>query len=73
MVWNNILGRIKSVLDDFPNSERKIGEYILTYPEETIEMTTSQLGIAAESNSTAVIRLFNQIGVNGFTKLKVNC
>lgn len=72
MVGNNILGRIKSVLDDLPNSERKIGEYILTYPEETIKMTTSQLGIAAESNSTAVIRLCNRIGVNGFTKLKVN-
>lgn len=72
MIRNNILGRIKSVLDDLPNSERKIGEYILTNPEETIKMTTAQLGTAAESNSTAVIRLCNRIGVNGFTKLKVD-
>ena len=72
MIRNNILGRIKSVLDDLPNSERKIGEYILKNPEETIKMTTAQLGIAADSNSTAVIRLCNRIGVNGFTKLKVN-
>lgn len=35
-------------------------------------MTTAQLGIVADSNSTAVIRLCNQIGVNGFLKLKVN-
>lgn len=72
MVGNNILGRIRSVLDDLPNSEKKIGEYILTNPEETIKMTTAQLGEAAESNSTAVIRLCNRIGINGFTKLKVN-
>lgn len=72
MVGNNILGRIRSVLDDLPNSEKKIGEYILTNPEETIKMTTAQLGEAADSNSTAVIRLCNRIGINGFTKLKVN-
>ncbi|QQP69501.1 MurR/RpiR family transcriptional regulator [Carnobacterium sp. CS13] len=72
MTGNNILGRIRSVLGELPNSEKKIGEYILIHPEEVIKMTTSQLGIAAESNSTAVIRLCNRIGVNGFTKLKVN-
>lgn len=72
MVGNNVLGRIRSVFDDLPNSEKKIGEYILMNPEETIKMTTAQLGEAAESNSTAVIRLCNRIGINGFTKLKVN-
>lgn len=72
MVGNNILGRIRSVLDELPKSEKKIGEFILLHPEKTIKMTTAQLGEAAQSNSPAVIRLCSRIGVNGFTKLKVD-
>lgn len=72
MVGNNILGRIRSVLSELPNSEKKIGNFILQHPEETIKMTTAQLGEASDSNSTAVIRFCNRIGINGFTKLKVD-
>ncbi|SFH54710.1 MurR/RpiR family transcriptional regulator [Pisciglobus halotolerans] len=72
MLGNNILGRIRSVMDELPKSEKKIGEFILHHPEKTIKMTTAQLGEAAQSNSPAVIRLCSRIGVNGFTKLKVD-
>lgn len=72
MGGNNILGRIRSVLDELPKSEKKIGTFILRHPEKVIKMTTAQLGEAAQSNSPAVIRLCSRIGVNGFTKLKVD-
>lgn len=67
----SIIGRIRSVLEELPNSERKIAEFILQHPDEAIEMTTAQLGEAAHSNSPAVIRLCSRIGINGFTQLKV--
>lgn len=67
----HIQGRIESVLNDLPNSERRIGEYILAYPDKVITMTASQLAQAAGSSSATVIRFCRSIDVPGFTELKV--
>lgn len=67
----HIQGRISSILKDLPNSEQRIGEYILAYPDQVITMTATQLAKAAGSSSATVIRFCRSIDVSGFTELKV--
>lgn len=68
----NILLRIESLLNLLPKSERKIAQYILDNPAETIRMTIHELAAHAEASSSAVTRFCRSIKVNSFSELKVS-
>lgn len=68
----NILGRTKSIIEELTNSEKKVGEYILKYPESVITMTTSELADKSGASPASVIRFCKSIHVPSFTQLKVN-
>lgn len=67
----NIPLTIKEKLPDLPESERKIGEFILDNPLETIQMSASQLAEKAGSSAAAVIRFCHSLGMRGYTELKL--
>ncbi|MGM0217938.1 MurR/RpiR family transcriptional regulator [Enterococcus sp. AZ126] len=71
MSGENIQGRIISILDLLPNSERKIGQVILDNPSIVIEMTASELSTYAGTSPATVIRFCKRIDVQSFTQLKV--
>lgn len=72
MVSVNILVRIESVIDELPNSERKVAQYILENADHIVRMSVHELATQANASSAAVIRLCRSIGVEGYSELKLS-
>lgn len=62
---------LKGMAGSLPPSEKKIAEYILAHPEQSILMTALMLGEKSKTSSAAVIRLCKSLGFSGFQELKI--
>lgn len=71
MSEKNILGRIMSMEEELPKSEKKIAQVILKNPEKIVHMTASELGKESKTSAATVIRLCKRIGIPSYTQLKV--
>lgn len=71
MSRENILKRIKSVIDNLPTSERKIGQAILKDPSLVINMTAQELADFSGSSPATVIRFCKKIDIQSYTQLKI--
>lgn len=71
MAGKNVIGRIKSMVDELPKAEKRIAEVILNVPDEIVHMTASELAKEANTSAATVIRLCKRIGIPSFTQLKV--
>lgn len=71
MARKNILGLLKSMLEELPKAEKRIAEKILEGPEDIIHMTASELGRHADSSAATVIRLTKRLKIASFTELKI--
>ena len=65
------LAMIKNVINDLPESEKKIASYILYNPSAVLTMTAAELGDASSTSSSAVIRLCKSLNLSGFQELKM--
>ena len=65
------LAILEEMMDRLPRSERKIADYILKHPKESINLTAVELGKKSGTSSAAVIRLCKSIQVNSFQDLKL--
>ena len=52
--------------------EKRISDYILSYPQRVVNMTTSLLASETGVSEGSIINFSNRIGFSGFTKLKIN-
>src|SRR5690625_1006663 len=64
------LGMLKEMIPQLPPSERKIAEYILKNPQESINLTAAELGRKSSTSGAAVIRLCKSLDLKGFQDLK---
>jgi DNA-binding MurR/RpiR family transcriptional regulator len=71
MATKNILGLLKSMLNELPKAEKRIAEKILEEPEEVVHMTASELGTFADASAATVIRLSKRLKISSFTELKI--
>lgn len=71
MASKNVLGLLKSLMNELPKAERRIAEKILKEPKEIVHMTASELGNYANSSAATVIRLSKRLKISSFTELKV--
>lgn len=62
---------LSEMLEELPRSEKKIASYILEHPQESINMTASELGKHSQTSSAAVIRLCKSLDLKGFQELKI--
>lgn len=62
---------LNEMVNSLAPSEKKIAEYILAYPEESILLTALMLGEKSKTSSAAVIRLCKSLGFAGFQELKI--
>ncbi|GEN46600.1 MurR/RpiR family transcriptional regulator [Alkalibacillus haloalkaliphilus] len=62
---------LKEMVAHLPNSERKIAEYVIENPEESIQMTAMALGKASQTSSAAVIRMCKSLGFKSFQEFKL--
>lgn len=67
----NILGRMVSMRNEFPKSEKKIADVIIQEPDKVVLMTASELGKYSQTSAATVIRLCKRIGIPSFTQVKV--
>lgn len=62
---------LTEMVTKLPPSERKIAEFIIENPAETISLTAAKLGEKSQTSSAAVIRLCKSLGFKGFQQLKL--
>jgi len=62
---------LREMAHTLPPSERKLADYILANPEESIMLTALTLGEKSGTSSAAVIRLCKSLGLKGFQELKI--
>lgn len=71
MSGENIQGRVRSIIDILPSSERKIGFVLLKNPSTVVNMTATELSVAAGTSPATVIRFCKKIDIPSFTQLKI--
>ncbi|MDQ1910446.1 MurR/RpiR family transcriptional regulator [Paenibacillus sp. GD4] len=68
---NGGLVRIREAMNQLNPSERKVAEYILTDPKQTVELSVSQLAEYSGASQAAIVRLCKSLGLKGFPDLKL--
>jgi len=53
-------------------AEKRLADYILEYPSETVQLSAAALAARANTASSAVIRLCRSLGFGGFSEFKMN-
>lgn len=66
-----MISQIELVLNELPESEKKVAEYILANAKEVMHMTIHDLATKAEASSAAVVRFCRSLGIEGFPALKI--
>ncbi|GCL72979.1 MurR/RpiR family transcriptional regulator [Paenibacillus naphthalenovorans] len=66
------LTRIDSVYEQLSQSEKKIADYIVSFPEEIIHLAITELAERSGSSDSSIIRFCRRIGYKGFQDLKIN-
>lgn len=62
---------LREMANTLPPSEKKLADYILENPEDSIMLTALSLGKESGTSSAAVIRLCKSLGLKGFQELKI--
>lgn len=66
-----VRNRITNLVSELSNSEQKIAEYVLAYPEKVIGMTANKLSEVSGTSPATVIRFCHSIGIESYTEFKV--
>lgn len=66
-----VIPLLKQLIPHLPASELKVAKYILSNPEEVIDIDISSLSTKAHTSNAAVIRLCHKLDLSGFKELKV--
>ena len=67
----SVLDTICALLDNFFESEKKIGTYIMQHPSAVVDMTVGELAQACKVSDASVSRFCKKIGMKGFHHLKI--
>ncbi|WP_405114343.1 MurR/RpiR family transcriptional regulator [Paenibacillus sp. FSL K6-1217] len=71
MAAGSMISQIELVLNELPESEKKVAEYILANAKEVMHMSIHELAAKAEASSAAVVRFCRSLGIEGFPALKI--
>lgn len=65
------LSQIRKSHGTLTGAEKKIAEYVLQYPSETVNLSASALARQAGTAASAVVRFCRSIGFGGYSEFKV--
>jgi RpiR family carbohydrate utilization transcriptional regulator len=68
---SGVLARLGTLLPSLRESERKIADYILAYPEEIIYLSITELAERTDTSEATVIRFAQRLGYSGYAALKI--
>lgn len=63
--------RIRSTYNSLRRSEQKVADYVLTHPEEVIQLSVTEVGRRAGVSDAAVVRFSQTLDYPGFWGLKI--
>ena len=66
-----IIAQIHNTFENLTQTEQRIADYILKFPEKCTNMTAKELADVCGTVPSAVNRMCKSIGIQGFAKLKV--
>ena len=66
-----ILAQIHNVFESLTETEKRIADYVLKFPEKSANMTAKELADTCATVPSAVNRMCKSIGLDGFAKLKI--
>lgn len=66
-----VMRKLTDVLGTLKPAQRKVGEFILRNPLRAAMLSISEIGRESDTSPAAVNRLGNQLGMNGFTGLRM--
>lgn len=66
-----ILLRIKQMLPSLPKQERKVGNYALERPHETVGHSITKLASACGVSNTTVLRFCRRVGIEGYRQFRI--
>jgi len=70
MLTGGLIG-LKSILEQLKPSERKVADYILSNPQEVIQLSVQKLAELSGASEATVIRLCQKLNMKGFQELKL--
>lgn len=65
------LSIVSNALPNLTGAGRKVAEYILNYPQETINLTITELGARVGVSEASIVRFAQTLGYSGFHALKI--
>ncbi len=65
------LARLKGVYRSLNPAEKKVGDYILAYPEEVIGLSITEVAENSKASEATVVRVSQLVGYQGFQELKI--
>jgi DNA-binding MurR/RpiR family transcriptional regulator len=66
-----ILLKIKQTLPSLPEQERRVGDYVLQHPHETVGCSITRLAGACGASNTTVSRFCQRLGAGGYRQFKI--
>ena len=66
-----IIAKIHNAFKNLTGAEQKIASFVLKSPQDVVNMTVKQLANVCKTAPSAVNRMCKSIGVEGFSKLKI--
>jgi len=66
-----ILLKIKQTLPSLPTQERRVGDYVLEHPHETVGCSITRLAGVCGASNTTVSRFCRRLGTQGYTQFKI--
>ena len=67
----NVLSKIEKEFLSMSEVEKKIGGYILRYPEKVVNLTMRTLSRETGVSEGSIVNFSNKLGFEGFTRLKI--
>lgn len=68
---NGCLLKVKEAVDDLKPSEKKVANYILTYPQESIGLSIGELAERSGASKAAVIRFCKTLRFDGYREFSI--
>jgi DNA-binding MurR/RpiR family transcriptional regulator len=71
MADQGVLLHMKQVLPSLPDQERRVADYVLTFPYEAVGCSITGLAAACGVGTTTVSRLCRRLGLEGYRQFKI--
>jgi RpiR family carbohydrate utilization transcriptional regulator len=67
----NVLLKIRGLLPSLTAGEKKIGDYVLRYPDEVVRLSITELAEACSVSDATIFRFCRKVGTEGYQDFKI--